>query len=198
MPSKALDHWLNQSQTELDELENAHVQVGGSGPGRRYLTRQINHSYLVAVAAQFQRFCRDLHSEAAQRLADAVQPQSFRGAVLRLLTENRKLDTGNANESTLGPDFDRLGLQFFDEVKAASGFNKRRRLRLEQLNIWRNAVVHQNFKLKPHHEAMVKGTDPDRVADARMWRRTCKELAKQFDDVVRRHVSGVVGGAPWG
>ena len=139
-----------------------------------------------------------MHSEAAQRLADAVQPQEFRGAVLRLLTENRKLDTGNANESTLGPDFDRLGLQFFDAVKAASGFHRRRKLRLEQLNIWRNAVVHQNFKLKPHHEAIVKGTVPDRVADVRMWRRTCNELAKQFDEIVRGYVSGVVGGVSWG
>lgn len=198
MPSQALDHWLTKSHTELDEFENAHAQVGGVGPGRRYFTREINHAYLVAVAAQFQRFCRNLHSEAAQRLADAVQPQSFRGAVLRLLTENRKLDRGNANESTLGNDFDRLGFKFFDEVKAASGYNKRRRARLEQLNIWRNAVVHQDFNLSQHDADRVKGTNPHHVAHVRMWRRTCDELAKQFDDIVRRYVSGVVGGVPWG
>jgi hypothetical protein len=37
-----------------------------------------------------------------------------------LLTENRKLDTGNANAATLGPDFDRLGFSFFTEVNAAT------------------------------------------------------------------------------
>ncbi len=42
MPSKALDHWLTKSQAELDEFENAHMQVGGIGPGRRYFTREIN------------------------------------------------------------------------------------------------------------------------------------------------------------
>ena len=75
MPSKALGYWEKESASELDELENAHVKVGGKGPGRKYLTRQINHAYLVAKAARFQRFCRDLHSEAAQRLSDAVEPR---------------------------------------------------------------------------------------------------------------------------
>jgi hypothetical protein len=182
---------------ELDELENAHAKVGGKGPGRKYLTREINHAYLVAVAGHFQRFCRDLHSEAAQRLADAVEPRSFRGAVLRLLTDNRKLDTGNAHDGTLGPDFDRLGLSFLTEADAANGWNKRRRRRLEQLNIWRNAVVHQDFKLKSAHEPVVKGTNPHHISYVRMWRQNCSELAYQFDRVVRAHLIRVVGGTPW-
>lgn len=197
MPSKALEHWERESASELDELENAHAKVGGKGPGRKYLTREINHAYLVAVAARFQRFCRDLHSEAAQRLSDAVEPSSFRGAALRLLTDNRKLDTGNAHAGTLGPDFDRLGFSFLTEVDAASRRNSRLRRRLEQLNIWRNAVVHQDFKLKPPHQAIVKGTSPHHIFHVRRWRRDCKELALQFDRVVRAHVSGVVAGAPW-
>ncbi len=59
------------------------------------------------------------------------------------------------------------------------------RERLEQLNIWRNAVVHQDFNLSQHDAAKVKGTNPHHVAYVRMWRRTCTELAKQFEEIVR-------------
>lgn len=198
MPSAALARWLTKAQVELDEFENAHRKVGGKGPGRRHLTRQINHAHLVAVAAQFQRFCRDLHSEAAQRLADAISPKGpLQAALLRLLTENRKLDSGNANEATLGPDFDRLGFSFFAEVKAAGKRNASRRMRMEQLNVWRNAVVHQNFTLKPHHAAQVKGTNPQHVFYVRRWRASCGELAVQFDRIVRAYVTRVVGEPAW-
>lgn len=131
MPSKALQHWKSQSQAELDEFVRAHTALGGEGRGRRYFTRQLNHAYLVAVAAQFQRFCRDLHTEAAMRVAG-------------------------------------------------------------------NAIVHQNFVLKPHHQAIVKGTNPDHVNQVRRWRKSCDELADQFDWVVRAHVTRVVAGPPWG
>jgi hypothetical protein len=197
MPSKALDYWRTTSQQELDEFVNAHRAVGGEGRGRRYFTRQLNHAYLVAVAAQFQRFCRDLHTEAAQRVAGAVAQVDISKALARLLVENRKLDSGNAHDGTLGPDFDRLGLSFLDDVNAADPQNADRRKKLEQLNVWRNAVVHQNFVLKPKHEELVRGTNPDHLLHVRAWRRNCDELTAEFDRVVRAYVSRVVGGAPW-
>ncbi len=198
MPSKALQHWKAESQAELDEFVKAHAAVGGQGRGRRHFTRQLNHGYLVAIAAQFQRFCRALPTEAAQRLAGAVPQADLNRALIRLLIENRKLDTGNAHDGSLGPDFDRLGLSFLAEVNAADLDNAVRRRKLEQLNVWRNAIVHQNFVLKPHQEAMVKGTNPDHFSQVRLFRRNCDELAGQFDGVVRAYVSRVVAGPPWG
>src|SRR3990172_3380185 len=90
MPSKALDYWKTTSQLQLNEFEDVHKKVGGTGRGRRYLTEQLNRSYLVAVSAQFQRFCRDLHTEAAQRIVDTVKPE-LRLVVMKLITNNRKL-----------------------------------------------------------------------------------------------------------
>src|SRR5512140_3817235 len=118
MPSRALARWSTQSQAELDQLEEAHARATTKRRSRQALAGQLCRAYLVSISAQFQRFCRDLHSEASQRLADAVEPKAFRGAVLRLLTEGRRLDTGNANAGTLGADFDRLGLEFWAEVEA--------------------------------------------------------------------------------
>jgi hypothetical protein len=197
MPSKALEHWRTGSQSELDEFARAHTAVGGEGRGRRYFTRQLNHAYLVAVAAQFQRFCRDLHTEAALRIAASVTQADIGKALARLLVENRKLDTGNAHDGSLGPDFDRLGLSFLAEVSAIDSGNAARRRKLVQLNVWRNAIVHQNFVLKGHHEALVKGTNPDHITHVRMWSRNCAELAEMFDRVVRAYVSHVVAGPPW-
>jgi hypothetical protein len=97
----------------------------------------------------------------------------------------------------LGPDFDRFGLSFLAEVNAADAGNAARRRKLEQPNVWRNAVVHQNFVLKPRHEELVKGTNPDHVSQVRLWRGTCDELAEQFDTVLRAFVNRVVAGRPW-
>jgi hypothetical protein len=196
MPSRALSRWAREAGLELDELEAAHARVGSTRRTGRALARQIAHAYLVAIAAQFQRFCRDLHSEASQHLADAVEPKVFRGAVLRLLTEGRRLDAGNANAGTLGADFDRLGLEFWAEVEATAA-NRRLLRDLERLNVWRNAIVHQDFTLKPGREKLVRGTTPDRIRDVRRWRESCDALARIFDGIVRSHVGGVVGGAPW-
>lgn len=195
MPSRALARWQTEAQAELDELDRA--QVRASRRRRELpLSRQLCRAYLVSVSAQFQRFCRDLHSEAAQRLADAVEPKAFRGAVLRLLTEGRRLDAGNASAATLGPDFDRLGLAFLAELEARP-VNRRRRLDLDRLNVWRNAIVHQDFALKPGREKLVRGTSADSVDDVRRFRQACDALAGEMDRIVRVHVGGVVGGAPW-
>lgn len=196
MPSRALSRWLSEAQAELDELEDAHARASIRRRTRRALARQLCRAYVVSLSAQFQRFCRDLHSEASQRLADAVEPKAFRGAVLRLLTDGRRLDAGNATAATLGPDFDRLGLAFLAELEARPE-SRRRRLDLERLNVWRNAIVHLDFTLKPGREKLVRGTSPDSIGDVRRFRQACGTLAREIDRVVRAHVSGVVGGAPW-
>lgn len=65
VPSAALQTWKSTAKGALDEIAAAHAAVGGQGPGRRYATQEINHAYAVLLSSQFQRFCRDLHTEAA-------------------------------------------------------------------------------------------------------------------------------------
>lgn len=197
MPSNALQHWLTLSQTQLDEFENAHRLVRGrpGQPGRRYATGQLNHSYLVAVAAQFQRFCRDLHSEAAQHLSAAV-PVTLTISYLTLLTNNRKLDSGNAHDGAIGPDFNRLGLAFLQEVDRHNRLNPRRRRSLNQLNAWRNAIVHQDFNFKTEVKTLIGSTQPT-LPYVRRWRRNCDLLAKEFDEVVGTYLASVVQHPIW-
>ncbi len=64
MPSQSFRRWNSTAQRELDQIEATHVAIGGPAPGRRYTTQHINQAYATLLSAHFQRFCRDLHSEA--------------------------------------------------------------------------------------------------------------------------------------
>jgi hypothetical protein len=125
-------------------MEAAHAALGGTGPGRRHATQQINQAYAVMLSSQFQLFCRDLHTEAADVLTQAVGVPDVRLTILRAaLTEGRKLDFGNPNPGNIGSDFDRLGLSFWGELGHAFPDIARLRNSLEELNRWRNAIAHQ-------------------------------------------------------
>src|SRR5437588_3715359 len=113
MPSVALLRWSADRNDELDELEAAHTSVGGTGPGRRYATQQINRAYAVLLASQFQGFCRDLHTEAVDLLVLVIPPVGFRVAMREELLGNRQLDRGNAHQGSIGGDFGRLGIPGF-------------------------------------------------------------------------------------
>ncbi len=118
-----------------------HRGIGGSGPGRLNATQQVNQAYAVFLASQFQGYCRDLHEECAQHFVQTVSNAQLREALRNALLFNRKLKSGNANSGNIGEDFNRFGFLFWGEVKARSGRSEGRRVRLEQLNTWRNAIA---------------------------------------------------------
>ena len=197
MPSHAFQRWQHQAQDALDEIEQAHRAVGGVGPGRRYATQQINQAYVVMVSSQFQRFCRDLHSEAADHLTHDPSPNpNPRYFLLRMrLTEGRKLDSQNANPANLGSDFGRFEFAagFWGEVRSADPIRmKQLQDEFQLLNVWRNAIAHQDFT-----SSELKGRTTIRLADARRWRRTCQELALRFDQVVSQRLQAILGMVPW-
>src|SRR5207245_8437800 len=72
MPSHSLIRWNGERADALDEIENAHVMVGGTERGRRYATQQVNYSYATLLSSHFQGFCRDLHTESVERIVAIV------------------------------------------------------------------------------------------------------------------------------
>lgn len=147
MASVALNTWRTTAATALDEIAAAHAAVGGTGPGRRYATEQINHAYAVLVCSQFQRFCRDLHTESVAHLVSATTPTAIRPVIHARLLEARKLDRGNPNPGNLGSDFGRLGVDFWVQVRQSDKRNRQRQDQLQGLSTWRNAIAiaHQDF-----------------------------------------------------
>lgn len=168
MPSRAFTIWQQERILRLDEIEAAHAAVGGVAPGRRYTTEQVNRAYVMTLAAQFQGFGRDLHSDAALFLADHVEPAPLKPVIAGAIQEGRKLDSGNVNPSNLA-DFSRLGMEFWVQVNALDRRNPRRQRRLEQLSVWRNHVAHED-ELTEHEAQIVSGTSLT-LRWAKRWRR---------------------------
>lgn len=188
--SVALGLRQKESQPALDELEDAHLALGGRGRGRRYATLQINHAYAMLVSSQFQGFCRNLHSEAVDVLASSPSDR-WAGNLLRvLLTQGRKLDHGNPNPGNLGADFGAIGMRFWDDIRQTDARAENRKLRLEELNGWRNAIAHQDW-------TKVGGSPTLHLGTVRGWRSACNGLAGSFDRAVQAHLVAVVGQPPW-
>jgi len=128
-------------------------QVGQTGPGRRYATEQASHFYAVLLSAHFQGFCRDLHSECVQRIAQEI-PASLQNVVRGWFQHGRKLDRGNPNPKNIAEDFGRLGLVMWDKVKALDSRNERRRQLLEELMT--NPALQATAKTGPRLSAWSK------------------------------------------
>jgi hypothetical protein len=193
MPSIALQNWSTGRAAALDEIEHAHRSVGGTGPGRRYLTQHINQAYAVLLSSEFQGFCRDLHDECTGYLVAPVASAVLLATYRSNLLFGRKLDTGNANAGNIGADFNRFGIAFWPAVDADSPRSAARRLALEALNRWRNAIAHSAFT-----PDMYKGRHPSlHLVEVQEWRKACDGLARSFDNVLRAHLHSATGVAPW-
>ena len=190
MPSNSLIRWNTSRRDALDEIVMAHQSVGGSGPGRRVATQQIYHAYVVLLAAQFQGFCRALHSESIEHVARQIQPHSLRMTFRTMMTRSRKLDSGNANAGNIGADFGSFGFNVWDEVKLIDKRNQSRQNLLQDLNDWRNAVAHQEF-------SKVGGSPALQLQMVTRWRRACDQLAVTLDRILCRELFLLTGVSPW-
>lgn len=183
MPSNSLIRWNGERVEALEEIENAHLMVGGTERGRRYATQQINYSYAALLSSHFQGFCRDLHSECIDQII-AIIPVRLKVFTKSEFLWNRSLARGNPHPGAIGSDFNRLGVDFWNHVYALNNRNVRRRESLEELVSWRNAIVHQDF------DPVSSGGIPTlRLAQVRAWRRALNKLAHNFDMVMYNSIT---------
>lgn len=192
MSSASFQKWTSERAVSLNEIENAHLRVGGSERGRRYATQQINQAYVALLSSQFQGFCRDLHTECVDHFTVSTDPSSLRAVVRANLARDRRLDKGNPNPGNLGLDFNRFGFSFWDAVKADDKRNSKRQASLIQLNEWRNAIAHQDFDA-----VRLGGSVTVRLQQVKKWRSACHALAYSFDRVMYDYTLRVAGSAPW-
>lgn len=169
------------------------------GPGRQWRTGQINAALIVRVAVEFQGYSRDLHDEAVDYLAQHVTAFStpLSGVMRSSLTLNRAIDKVNAQPSSLGSDFGRLGMAFWPDLKTAfpataTGWHDE----LELLNEARNGIAHHDeAKLR---SVSLKGRPTGQLATAKRFRRSANSLVDGMDSVVGAHLQSLTGGpAPW-
>ena len=164
MPSVSYRNWRTTRRAVLNAVEAAHATIHGTGIGRREATRQLNHGYTMLLAAEFQGFCRELHTEAIQHFV-ATLPATQQNIVSEEFTFNRQLDKGNATPASIGSDFGRLGLKWWAALDKLDPAAANLRRQLESLNNWRNAIAHNNFD-----PLVLGGTMRLRLAMVQEWR----------------------------
>ncbi len=195
MASNALADWKAGGLQRLGELEKVHAKLTGTGRGRRWGTTQLNRSLFIALAAQFQSYCRSLHDEAVQVHVTAATVLQ-RPMLQILLTQGRKLDTGNPRRSALGSDFSRLGFDFIADLKAKGRATENRLDKLEIMLDYRNAIGHGDESKITALEG--GGQITATKVSYQQYRQAMGGLASTMDGVVAERLSHVLGTLrPW-
>lgn len=177
----------------LDELEKVHAEATGTGRGRRWGTEQLNRSLLVALVAQFQNYCRDLHDEAVEVHVTCANPRQA-DFLRTLMTQGRKLDTQTPRTDHLGNDFAKIGFKFVEALKAVDAATQTRLQKLDLLVDFRNAIGHGNeTKLQ---ELSLGGRIGATKRSYRQYRSALNALAGTMDEVVAAKLSQLLGVAP--
>lgn len=151
----------------------------------------------MRVAAEFQGYCRDLHDLAADEVAAAAGQLNgpLQLVVRGMLTEGRKLSSGNAGPGNLGSDFGRFGLSLWPELNArwpsrAVGWKGQ----LEALNGARNAIAHADQAKMA--ELVEQGYRLAQLSTIRRFHSSVNGLASGMDEVLGRYLYRLLGGTP--
>ena len=189
--------WASVRSDRIKRLRAAHQALGGTGPGRRWVTDELTHALILRLASEFQGFARDLHDESGVFVARCLAPgnQQLQDSLRIPYTANRKLNQGNADPGTLGNDFGLFGLALWADLQLryqvrARDWNQK----LAALNMARNGIVHDDgAKL-----ARVQADGwPLTLRSADRWKAALDGLADGMDRVVGGHLKLVYGTTPW-
>jgi hypothetical protein len=112
MASASFANWAAARADRIKRLRAAHEAFGGTGPGRRWVTDELNHALILRLASEFQGFVRDLHDETGLFIARSLAPgnQQLQDSLRIPYTLHRKMNQGNADPGTLGNDFGLFGM----------------------------------------------------------------------------------------
>ncbi|MGO1635381.1 MAG: hypothetical protein ACTHY6_12665 [Corynebacterium variabile] len=135
----ALGVWTRVRRARLEDL--AADIISGEGP-----TNQAGLLY-VALAAEFQGYCRDLHQECVDDLLDqmSVLPYRLRATVALTLESGRALDRNNATAAAIAKDFKTLDISPWESIQRRHKDEYREwRETLDRVNIIRNAAAHSD------------------------------------------------------
>jgi len=187
MPSVALLDWQNAHMARLTEVDTQCAATFGLNPAPDLADENLR-GYVMLLAAHFQGFCRDLHTECVQAFAGAV-PVPLQFAIQLQCVASRDLDGGNAKTESLRKDFDRFGLDL-SALLRANPANATRVTHLGHLNLWRNYAAHHK-KTPPAHGG------PFALATVRAWRNSCDGLAAELDVIMYNQLQVMLGMPPW-
>jgi hypothetical protein len=193
--SVALEEWRGASATALDEIDSLHRLVEETSQSVPALTRQITNAYAASTLAHFQRYCRALHTEAANALVAALPNPALARVLGGALIERRFLDRANPTPGNLNQDFGRFGFKLWLDVDADDEKSSARKKELARLCEWRNAIAHGDISRKRAAGQLVP-LDLD-LETCRDWRRSLDALTVSIDRVTARRCQILGCPEPW-
>lgn len=196
MTSGALTDWSGVRVPRLNELYDAHASVEGTGPGRRWRTTQLNRMLVMALAAEFQGFVRDLHDEGTEILLDRIgtvtgeeRAKALSRTIKPLLLAGRRIDKGNPDPSAIGEDFGRFGLNWWTAMTEHDERTPGRQAHLRLLIVARNGIAHaDDTKL----DILREQGYPITLRTVRRWQRSIGALATTMDGTLRQHLQSML------
>jgi hypothetical protein len=208
--SDALLKWQTERADALDSLDAIHGKVTGRTRGRKYNTKHLNRALFLALAAEFQGFCRDLHEDAAIHIAGSLDTMPGNAGLVPVVLDalvrertinpnkapdkDRRLDKGNADFSALVTDYATLGMHLGNELKGRypSRFPKWEKT-LAALNGARNGIAHSDADKLITAERQHGLT----LATFRKWRSSLNGASTGMDKVVGTYLLDLTGTTPW-
>jgi hypothetical protein len=187
MPSAALLKWQNERLPSLAHVDTQCAASVAAVPANPALIDENHRGYVLLLAAHFQGFCRDLHTECAQIIASKVRP-SLEILFQSQFSARRELDRGNANAKSIIEDFSRFGFNMKTQLNGIAGAVAPK-ANLHTLDEWRNAAAHHNTSLPPG--------GPLTVLLIRGWRNSCNLLATAFDNILYTQLRARLRRQPW-
>lgn len=195
MASQSLKEWQTNAWAAFDEIEHAHKAVGGTKPGRRFLTQKLNYAYTMLLAARFQGFARALHAQTADAIALGAHDANYAELLYGSLTNDTMLERHNAQPNSIADDFGRFGLDIWVEVDRVRSGNDERRKKLWDIITWRNAIAHDDIDAKLKRGALEPSTIS--LATCRGWRSALNVLATSLDRVAADRCYALGLPRPW-
>lgn len=188
----AIERWRSERAARMDDLFGLHADAA-TVQARPAAVEQLRLMLVVALAAEWQGFARDLHEDAVDRIVAAMegQPASLATLLRVSLLSRRRLDRGNADQSALNDDFRRLGLsELWATLDERSADAARWRAVLADVMAARNAVAHGSDSQLDALDARGVTIDADTV---RQWQATLDELAALLHALVTEQISTLIG-----
>lgn len=188
MSRTALERWRSERVSRMGDLYALYRDVSAATGAASSAVEQLRLMLVVALAAEWQGFARDLYDNAVDRVTAAIaecgrEPLTWLLQVA--LTQRRRLERGNADQSALSDDFRRLGLSDLWARLDQRSAGYRLHGVLADVMAARNAVAHGSEAQLEALEAGGVTIDADAVHG---WQVDLGELAAHLDALVTDHV----------
>lgn len=185
-PSQALHEWNTTRKGRLTKLDAQCVWATGLIPPDPELVDEHLRAYVTLLSAHFQGFCRDLYTEASQKVVSRIKQAGLRPIIQAQFATELRMEKGNPTLDALAVDFSRFGIADLRTAIGTAPSADTHKGKLKAMNGCRNKCAHG----EPVIPELL-------LANIQDWRTTCDWFATQLNMFVYDMLRKAFRGSPW-